>query len=167
MAGRTGRRKGAAPQPCWCSQMAGASWTHPGRCEAKAELSALSPLTLAPAAQSVAPGTPPRAHTSAWSAQHLQGQSSRGELPEAAKSMGRCLTLPGTPSQEYVPVRTGRNHAVPPSTAQDNAASFAQQQQGFKQHQSLGKGDASVAGVHPLLTPAQPPWGSSGLGIRS
>lgn len=27
--------------------------------------------------------------------------------------MGMCLALPGTPSQEYVPVRTGRNHAVP------------------------------------------------------
>lgn len=92
-----------------------------------------------------------------------QGRASRG-----CQIHGDVLGPSWHPfTQVYDPVRTGRNHAVLPPAAQDNPASFAQLQQGFKQHQSLGKGEATVARVHPLPRPGQPPWGSSGLSIRS
>lgn len=51
----------------------------------KATLSPLRSLTSAPAAQSLAPGTPPRAGTPAWSAHCLQGEAEQGEAPEAAR----------------------------------------------------------------------------------
>lgn len=118
-----------------------------------------------------------------WGSRHSSTSSHISlvcSAPARAKQQGRASRgcqihgdVPGPSwhpfAQVDVPARTGRNHTVPPSTAQDNPAPFAQLQEGFKQHQALGKRDSFCycGRVHPVLTPAEPPWGSSSPSIRS
>lgn len=113
-------------RPCWICRAELSSW----------------PLTSTPVSRSQAPGTPPRAHTPAWSVQHLQGQS-RGCQIHRAVLAPSCYP--------FNPVRTPRKSAgalCAPSRAQIIQLSSTICGKRFNCQQFPAKGDAALVKVH-------------------